>query len=445
MDLDNKNIFEINQSYHFPFIDGDISKNGHFYCVNNQNIPQEENLEINNIKNILQNPENNNDSFSSLNDSRIYFNTNNIKINEPDKEERKIINPDNEISKYKKDLISIKKENKQTSKEGLFITKMPNKSKKKENNISNENLLNKKTKEDREKIHDKYSGDNLRNKCITLVLRHLRNFINEKIKEKYENIGNGKNVEKLLINPSQNVDKKIASYKEFINRTLKEIFSEKISSKYKKYKENHNKSLIDILMNEKNNERKGVEHLPRGVQADLGAERKYPGSRDPAPVDPGPPEGRSQETGRGDRGVRGGNGPGAGEGTGREDRFCAAPDRRRTGTSDASGRDHREKAHRKHASGNTPAYVFPGGTRSRGDGGNISAAAGQKKRGRPSSHGRKRSDAAGDPGGRGRRDRRAGDPLRLERDPGGTALPGRGRKLPGEQLPGGRGVSLLSG
>ena len=61
---------------------------------------------------------------------------------------------------------------------------MPNKSKKKENNISNENLLNKKTKEDREKIHDKYSGDNLRNKCITLVLRHLRNFINEKIKEK---------------------------------------------------------------------------------------------------------------------------------------------------------------------------------------------------------------------------------------------------------------------
>ena len=256
MDLDNKNIFEINQSYHFPFIDGDISKNGHFYCVNNQNIPQEENLEINNIENILQNPENNNDSFSSLNDSRIYFNTNNIKINEPDKEERKIINPDNEISKYKKDLISIKKENKQTSKEGLFITKMPNKSKKKENNISNENLLNKKTKEDREKIHDKYSGDNLRNKCITLVLRHLRNFINEKIKEKYENIGNGKNVEKLLINPSQNVDKKIASYKEFINRTLKEIFSEKISSKYKKYKENHNKSLIDILMNEKNNENK---------------------------------------------------------------------------------------------------------------------------------------------------------------------------------------------
>ena len=91
-------------------------------------------------------------------------------------------------------------------------------------------------------------------------------------------------------------------------------------------------------------------------------------------------------------------------GTGREDSFGAAPDRRRTGTSDASGRDHREKAHRKHASCNTPAYVFPGGPRRRGDGGSISAAAGQKKRGRSSPYGRKRPDEAGDPGGRGRRE-----------------------------------------
>jgi 5'-deoxynucleotidase YfbR-like HD superfamily hydrolase len=46
--------------------------------------------------------------------------------------------------------------------------------------------------------------------------------------------------------------------KEFLNKTLKEIFSENISTKYTRYSPSHNKDLIEFLVNEKDETKKTI-------------------------------------------------------------------------------------------------------------------------------------------------------------------------------------------
>ena len=106
--------------------------------------------------------------------------------------------------------------------------------------------------------HSKYSDDNLRRKCKHLVLDNDLKFLNEKIKEKYNgNIGHGIFVKQLLIiNQKQKSDNTIQSNKDFLKKTLGEIFSENISSKYTTYKPCHNKLLINELKNEKDEDKK---------------------------------------------------------------------------------------------------------------------------------------------------------------------------------------------
>ena len=71
---------------------------------------------------------------------------------------------------------------------------------------------------------------NVIRKCKNLVLEYTLKFLNQKIKEVYEgNIGEGIYKKELLdINSEQKSDNKINSIINFLNKTLKEIFSVKL-------------------------------------------------------------------------------------------------------------------------------------------------------------------------------------------------------------------------
>ena len=100
--------------------------------------------------------------------------------------------------------------------------------------------------------HSKFSDDNLRRKCKHLVLSSLFSFINQKINALYNNnIGKGIFTKKLLtINQKQKSEASIEFNKEFLFKTIGDIFSENISSRYTNYPETHNKKVINYLKND---------------------------------------------------------------------------------------------------------------------------------------------------------------------------------------------------
>ena len=108
------------------------------------------------------------------------------------------------------------------------------------------------------KEHNKYSDDNIIRRCKHLVLKNVLQFINYQIKKEYNgNIGKGILKKELhIINQSQKTDATINFNKNFLNKTLKEIFSTKISTRYTNFPPNHNKIIIDILLNEKDQNKK---------------------------------------------------------------------------------------------------------------------------------------------------------------------------------------------
>jgi hypothetical protein len=108
-----------------------------------------------------------------------------------------------------------------------------------------------------ESTHTRFSDDNLRRKVKHIVLQNTMNFINEKIREIYGNIGSGIFIKKLLIiNQRQKTNATILFNKEFLYKTLGEIFSEDISSRYTNNRKDHNKILIEKLMEDKDEEKK---------------------------------------------------------------------------------------------------------------------------------------------------------------------------------------------
>ena len=101
--------------------------------------------------------------------------------------------------------------------------------------------------------HNKFSDDNLRRKVKHLVIRSAMNYINEKIETLYNGkIGNNIYKKKFLIlNKNQKANATIDYNKAFLNKKLGNILSDNISKKYNIYKEDHNKSLVKYLINEK--------------------------------------------------------------------------------------------------------------------------------------------------------------------------------------------------
>ena len=101
--------------------------------------------------------------------------------------------------------------------------------------------------------HNKFSDDNLRRKCKHLVLKTVFSFINKKIIEMYDKIGFGIFKKQLLtINQKQKINAIIQYNKDFLNKSLEDIFSVDISRKYTTHPLSHNKQLINFLKNDEN-------------------------------------------------------------------------------------------------------------------------------------------------------------------------------------------------
>ncbi len=120
---------------------------------------------------------------------------------------------------------------------------------KKEITIPTKKLLGRKKKNSDEcGVHNKFSDDNLTRKCKHIILDSVYNFINNKLKQIYNNKKNKK--ELLKLNQGQIISSKVNYNLEFLNKKLKDIFSDNISTKYLKYEPEHNKNLINFLLNE---------------------------------------------------------------------------------------------------------------------------------------------------------------------------------------------------
>jgi hypothetical protein len=176
------------------------------------------------------------------------YNYNQNIVNEaPIKESLKIENNSN-FKTQETTLIEGKKSTQNEDNKNLLESKAKN----------NDKLLNKKRKNKSKNSsngekHSKFSSDNTLRKIKHITLENVRNLINEKIKEIYNNnIGLGISKKKLLtLNQSQKVDATIDFNKQFIDKKLYEIFSDKISTRYTSYPGDFNKNLIKNLMNEK--------------------------------------------------------------------------------------------------------------------------------------------------------------------------------------------------
>ena len=201
----------------------------------------DENIELFNNGNIFE-------ERTTLYNFENNYNYNQNIVNEaPIKESLKIENNSN-FKTQETTLIEGKKSTQNEDNKNLLESKAKN----------NDKLLNKKRKNKSKNSsngekHSKFSSDNTLRKIKHITLENVRNLINEKIKEIYNNnIGLGISQKKLLtLNQSQKVDATIDFNKQFIDKKLYEIFSDKISTRYTSYPGDFNKNLIKNLMNEK--------------------------------------------------------------------------------------------------------------------------------------------------------------------------------------------------
>ena len=106
--------------------------------------------------------------------------------------------------------------------------------------------------------HNKFSDDNLIRRSKHFALESVWNYINKKIKILYSNESPNILKKKQLLKLSQKLAErsKVEYNKIFIYKTLGEIFSEDVSSRYSRFNINHNKNLIDNLLNEKDEKKR---------------------------------------------------------------------------------------------------------------------------------------------------------------------------------------------
>lgn len=106
--------------------------------------------------------------------------------------------------------------------------------------------------------HDKFKDDNVRRKIKHLIFSHLKKYINNQIKIKYNGkIGKGIFKKELLtLNQEQTANTNVIYNRLLLKKTLLEIFSEKLSRKITNYSEDHNKNIIQGLINEKDKEKR---------------------------------------------------------------------------------------------------------------------------------------------------------------------------------------------
>ena len=118
-------------------------------------------------------------------------------------------------------------------------------------NVNGDNM------EKEKKAHNKYSDDNMRKKCKNIILKYAIIFINSKIKEIYKgDIGNGSLKKQLKILKQNNKIKSTVEIdKIFLEKLLKDILSEDISNRFNNLSSDHNKIMIESLINDKDEEK----------------------------------------------------------------------------------------------------------------------------------------------------------------------------------------------
>ena len=226
----------------------------------NKNNNNNKNKIINNNNNIIINNEKTKNNKNNKNNKKSKNNIKNEKLENKKMDNSK--NKNNEKIEY----------NKHNENNNIENNKIENNNI--ENNENNENngiyktieykiqeikenkILGRKTKNsDKEGRHNKFSDDNLVRKVKCTLLDIITIFINSLLKEIDKNkTDNSKKRELLKMNQGQIVSSKADYNKEFLKKPLKDILSDKISTKYTKYDPLHNKNIIDSLLNDENEE-----------------------------------------------------------------------------------------------------------------------------------------------------------------------------------------------
>ena len=133
------------------------------------------------------------------------------------------------------------------------LKKVENSQKKYKKDKDNQFLKRKTTEtKNKNKKHKKLDDQSMRKECKCILLDCILDFINRKIGELYNfKIGNVKNTKLFQnLNQKQISENKINFNKDFINRTLKDIFSEKIKSRITTFIPFHNLQLVNQLIND---------------------------------------------------------------------------------------------------------------------------------------------------------------------------------------------------
>ena len=105
-------------------------------------------------------------------------------------------------------------------------------------------------------IHNEFKFDNITNRLKNNLMKSFLSFINKKIEEKYELSEEMKDLKLYVLNNSLASNSNIKFNRDLITMTLKEIFSNKVSTKCKKVSQDQNKNAINNLLNDKDEERR---------------------------------------------------------------------------------------------------------------------------------------------------------------------------------------------
>ena len=117
----------------------------------------------------------------------------------------------------------------------------------------------KKIKKPIQKDNSKNSTFNLLRRVKKLLFDSIMKFDNIIISKLYKDIGNGIYVKKLFkTNHSQTKHTGTLYNKALLNKTQGEIFSEELTTRFTNFPLDHNKKLINMLLNEKDEEKRKV-------------------------------------------------------------------------------------------------------------------------------------------------------------------------------------------
>ena len=100
--------------------------------------------------------------------------------------------------------------------------------------------------------HNKFTDDNLIQEIKQTLMSNIFDYINTTLKKIYKK----SNKQLLKINQKQIKSSTVENNIKFLDKSLKDFFSDNISTKYTKYNLDYNNKLIESLLNEENEELK---------------------------------------------------------------------------------------------------------------------------------------------------------------------------------------------